>query len=70
MAECNSFVTELTYIHSKIMIVYVRGYDCEAQLTSQRDDLKVVIGSANLNDRSMKGDGDSVRHVWSYLVQC
>ena len=24
------------------------------------DDLQVVIGSANLNDRSMKGDGDSV----------
>jgi phosphatidylserine/phosphatidylglycerophosphate/cardiolipin synthase-like enzyme len=25
-----------------------------------RDDLRVVIGSANLNDRSMKGNGDSV----------
>ncbi|KAG8810896.1 hypothetical protein FRC17_002713 [Serendipita sp. 399] len=42
--EKDCFITELTYIHSKLMIV---------------DDLKVVIGSANLNDRSMKGDGDS-----------
>ncbi|KAG8828433.1 hypothetical protein FRC19_006531 [Serendipita sp. 401] len=42
--ERNCIISELTYIHSKLMIV---------------DDLKVVIGSANLNDRSMKGDGDS-----------
>jgi phospholipase D1/2 len=36
--------TELIYIHSKIMIV---------------DDEAVIIGSANINDRSMKGDRDS-----------
>lgn len=42
--EKDCFVTELTYIHTKVMIV---------------DDQKVIIGSANLNDRSLKGDGDS-----------
>ena len=36
--------TEIIYIHSKIMIV---------------DDKKVLIGSANINDRSMLGDRDS-----------
>ena len=36
--------TELVYIHSKLMIV---------------DDRKVIIGSANINDRSMLGDRDS-----------
>ena len=36
--------TELIYIHSKLMIV---------------DDKKVIIGSANINDRSMLGDRDS-----------
>jgi len=37
-------VTELIYIHSKLMII---------------DDEKVLIGSANINDRSMKGSRDS-----------
>ena len=35
--------TELIYIHSKLMII---------------DDRKVLIGSANINDRSMKGSRD------------
>ncbi|GAA5974034.1 hypothetical protein JCM11641_008224 [Rhodosporidiobolus odoratus] len=43
-SERNAFVTELLYIHSKLMIV---------------DDTRVLIGSANLNDRSQKGDRDS-----------
>jgi phospholipase D1/2 len=38
------YVTELLYIHSKVMIV---------------DDKRVIMGSANINDRSQKGDGDS-----------
>jgi phospholipase D1/2 len=37
-------VTELIYIHSKLMIV---------------DDKYVIMGSANINDRSMVGDRDS-----------
>ena len=36
--------TEIIYIHSKLMIV---------------DDKKVIIGSANINDRSMLGERDS-----------
>ncbi|RYE15593.1 MAG: hypothetical protein EOP45_18330, partial [Sphingobacteriaceae bacterium] len=36
--------TEMIYIHSKIMIA---------------DDDIVIIGSANINDRSMTGTGDS-----------
>jgi phospholipase D1/2 len=36
--------TEMIYIHSKLMIV---------------DDLSVIIGSANINDRSMMGNRDS-----------
>ncbi|XP_069805501.1 phospholipase D2 isoform X2 [Dendropsophus ebraccatus] len=39
-----SLVTELIYIHSKMLIV---------------DDRKVIIGSANINDRSMLGKRDS-----------
>ncbi|KAF8737923.1 hypothetical protein AX14_012197 [Amanita brunnescens Koide BX004] len=42
--ELNSYVSELLYIHTKLMIV---------------DDRRVIMGSANLNDRSQKGDGDS-----------
>lgn len=42
--ERDCYVTELLYIHSKVMIV---------------DDKRVIMGSANLNDRSQKGDGDS-----------
>ncbi|ORY06329.1 phospholipase D/nuclease [Basidiobolus meristosporus CBS 931.73] len=38
------FVTELTYVHSKLMIV---------------DDRIVICGSANINDRSMRGNRDS-----------
>ena len=37
-------VTELVYIHSKLMIV---------------DDSRIIIGSANINDRSMLGNRDS-----------
>lgn len=37
-------ITETVYVHSKVMIV---------------DDRKAVIGSANINDRSMDGDIDS-----------
>jgi len=42
--------TEMIYVHSKIMIV---------------DDIHAIIGSANLNDRSMLGNRDSeiVVHV-------
>lgn len=39
-----SLVTELIYIHSKMLIV---------------DDRRVIIGSANINDRSMLGKRDS-----------
>ncbi|KAK7030848.1 hypothetical protein VNI00_013956 [Paramarasmius palmivorus] len=42
--ELNAYVSELLYIHSKLMIV---------------DDTRVIMGSANINDRSQKGDGDS-----------
>ena len=37
-------VTEILYIHSKLMIV---------------DDKKVILGSANINDRSLLGERDS-----------
>eukprot|EP01104_Vermistella_antarctica_P020353 TRINITY_DN8681_c0_g1_i1.p1 TRINITY_DN8681_c0_g1~~TRINITY_DN8681_c0_g1_i1.p1 ORF type:complete len:1537 (+),score=341.51 TRINITY_DN8681_c0_g1_i1:99-4709(+) len=37
-------VTEMIYVHSKLMIV---------------DDRIVIVGSANINDRSMNGDRDS-----------
>ncbi|KAI0933193.1 hypothetical protein AcV7_004734 [Taiwanofungus camphoratus] len=42
--EKAAYVSELVYIHAKLMIV---------------DDRRVILGSANLNDRSQKGDGDS-----------
>jgi len=42
--ELEAYVSELRYIHTKLMIV---------------DDRKVIMGSANINDRSQKGDGDS-----------
>lgn len=42
--EKENYYTEETYIHSKLMIV---------------DDRRVIIGSANINDRSMCGDRDS-----------
>ena len=37
-------VSEIVYVHSKLMIV---------------DDNKMIIGSANINDRSMNGNRDS-----------
>lgn len=37
-------VTEIVYVHSKLMVI---------------DDNKMIIGSANINDRSMMGDHDS-----------
>jgi phospholipase D1/2 len=37
-------LTEILYIHSKLMIV---------------DDKRMIIGSANINDRSLNGDRDS-----------
>eukprot|EP01125_Pyxidicula_operculata_P003698 TRINITY_DN1494_c0_g2_i1.p1 TRINITY_DN1494_c0_g2~~TRINITY_DN1494_c0_g2_i1.p1 ORF type:complete len:2944 (-),score=819.76 TRINITY_DN1494_c0_g2_i1:104-8935(-) len=40
----NTFVTEQIYVHTKLMIV---------------DDRVVIVGSANINDRSMDGDRDS-----------
>ncbi|GAA5875841.1 hypothetical protein JCM16303_004016 [Sporobolomyces ruberrimus] len=43
-SERNAYVTEECYIHSKLMIV---------------DDRRVVLGSANINDRSQNGDRDS-----------
>jgi len=42
--ELNSYVSELVYVHSKVMIV---------------DDRRVIMGSANINERSQKGHGDS-----------
>jgi phospholipase D1/2 len=42
--ELKCYVSELSYIHTKLMIV---------------DDRRVIMGSANLNDRSQRGDGDS-----------
>ena len=40
----NKPVTEIVYIHSKLMII---------------DDKKIIVGSANINDRSMIGTRDS-----------
>lgn len=40
----NKPVTEIIYVHSKVMIV---------------DDRVVIMGSANINDRSMLGNRDS-----------
>eukprot|EP00047_Mylnosiga_fluctuans_P021411 m.104590 g.104590 ORF g.104590 m.104590 type:complete len:436 (-) comp8891_c0_seq3:137-1444(-) len=37
-------LTDMIYVHSKIMIV---------------DDMHLIVGSANINDRSMQGDRDS-----------
>lgn len=42
--ELENYVSELLYIHTKLMIV---------------DDIYVICGSANLNDRSQCGDHDS-----------
>lgn len=40
----NKPVTEIVYVHSKLMIV---------------DDKRAIIGSANINDRSLCGNRDS-----------
>nr|GAT61270.1 phospholipase D [Mycena chlorophos] len=42
--ELDAYVSELLYIHTKLMII---------------DDRRVIMGSANFNDRSQRGDGDS-----------
>ena len=45
IADCSLLqMTELVYVHSKLMIV---------------DDDTVIIGSANINDRSLLGNRDS-----------
>ena len=44
MKEIDTFVTEQLYVHSKLLIA---------------DDRVVICGSANLNDRSLKGSRDS-----------
>jgi phospholipase D1/2 len=46
-------VTEIVYIHSKLMIV---------------DDRRVIIGSANINDRSQAGNRDSEVQLLNRLV--
>ena len=46
-------VTEIVYVHSKLMIV---------------DDVSVILGSANINDRSMKGSRDSELAVFFIYV--
>lgn len=40
----DSPITEIVYIHSKLLIV---------------DDMICIVGSANINDRSLRGDRDS-----------
>lgn len=45
-------VTEIVYVHSKLMIV---------------DDKFVIIGSANINDRSLLGNRDSELAVKIYI---
>jgi len=44
MLTINSYVTEQIYVHTKLMIV---------------DDTVAIIGSANINDRSIAGNRDS-----------
>jgi phospholipase D1/2 len=43
MKEIDAFVTEELYVHSKLLIA---------------DDRVVICGSANLNERSLKGSRD------------
>ena len=47
----NKPVTEIIYVHSKLLIV---------------DDKYAILGSANINDRSMKGDRDSELAILVY----
>jgi phospholipase D1/2 len=47
--ELEAFVSEQLYVHSKVLIA---------------DDRVVICGSANLNDRSMKGTRDSEICLW------
>jgi phosphatidylserine/phosphatidylglycerophosphate/cardiolipin synthase-like enzyme len=52
-ANASYVVTEQCYVHSKIMIV---------------DDAVAIIGSANTNDRSLNGDGDT--EIAAVIVDC
>lgn len=69
--EKNAYVTEETYIHSKVSLYAqsvrhssMRDYSLHTDLIKDLsqlmivDDRRFIIGSANLNDRSQKGDGD------------
>ena len=47
-------VTEIVYVHSKLMIV---------------DDRFVIIGSANINDRSLLGNRDSELAVKFFIIK-
>lgn len=53
MMPNNIPATEIIYIHSKLMIV---------------DDLFVIMGSANINDRSMLGKRDSEIAVFFFSI--
>lgn len=55
-----SYVSEMLYIHSKLMIVDDRRVIVGVLLQFVIAVLSLVqMGSANINDRSQKGDGDS-----------
>ncbi|GAA5871838.1 hypothetical protein JCM3774_000315 [Rhodotorula dairenensis] len=57
-SERYAYVTEETYIHSKLLIA---------------DDQRVIMGSANINDRSLRGDRDSeiacVYEDWEDVIE-
>lgn len=55
-----SYVSEVLYIHAKLMIVDDRRVIVGVLLQSVIVALSLAqMGSANINDRSQKGDGDS-----------
>ena len=55
-----SYVSEVLYIHAKLMIVDDRRVIVGVLLQSVVVVLSLAqMGSANINDRSQKGDGDS-----------
>lgn len=63
-SERNAFVTEETYIHSKcVRSLFPHSLTFLTNLCLRRlmivDDLRVLMGSANINDRSLRGDRDS-----------